>query len=303
MADSIETAKILIVGGGPAGASCALWLRKLGYDPLLVERRGRLGGLQNESPYENDWLAGLVGLTGQDFAAKLDGQLRAAGVRIRADSEVTAIDGQEGAFRATLRGGDAAGTVKTRFLVAATGVRAEDGGLSGYPGVIVGPGRPVDTADFTNRRVAILGGGDNAFENHGIISRAGAASVTVFARSLRARRDLQAQVPGSDLRCGPYAVDAARLTVAGEVFDRLVVLYGWRPNNELFAGLSPALDGKGYIRTHRDTAESSVPGLYALGELANRHHPCCATALADGVTAARAIQMRIEGRAERYSAL
>ncbi|MFM8314948.1 MAG: NAD(P)-binding protein, partial [Deltaproteobacteria bacterium] len=48
----------LIVGGGPAGCSCALWLKHLGLKPLLIERSHRLGGLQNDSPYPNIWILG-----------------------------------------------------------------------------------------------------------------------------------------------------------------------------------------------------------------------------------------------------
>jgi len=44
-------ADAVIVGAGPAGASCALWLKMPGFKPCIVERRGALGGLQNESSY------------------------------------------------------------------------------------------------------------------------------------------------------------------------------------------------------------------------------------------------------------
>lgn len=307
MTAAADTVDILILGGGPAGAGCALWLKKLGFEPLLVDRRTRLGGLQNESPYPNDWLAGVVGLTGQDFASAMDGQLRKAGVRVEAGWQALEVESLNGGFRIGLQRESKRRVVKTRLLVAATGARAKDAGLSGHPNIIVGPGRAVEDGGLRGRRVAILGGGDNAFENHGIITEGGAASVTIFARSVRARRALAARVPESDLRVGPYEVDPQTLTVAGERFERLVVLYGWQANSELFSALNPALDSNGYIRTRRDTAESSVPGLYAIGELAHRQHPCCATALADGVVAARAIQDRLEGvaapAAARYASL
>ena len=44
----------VIVGGGPAGASCALWLARLGLSPLLVEASARLGGLGNDNPFADD---------------------------------------------------------------------------------------------------------------------------------------------------------------------------------------------------------------------------------------------------------
>jgi len=294
-----------ILGGGPAGASCALWLKQLGFNPLLLEKRAALGGLQALSPYPNLWLAGLGDQTGVAFAAKLQEQLKDLGVATVCSAEVVALERGEGGFRTHYRtsGSRELHLAETRFLVAATGVRPRDGGIGPGPGLIFGPGAGVAESDFTGMRVAILGGGDNALENHGLVKAAGAASVTVFARSLRARAALVAAVPESDLRVGSYSVDAGALQVAGEPFERILVLYGWRPNSEVLAGLSPALDGEGFVRTAVESAETNLPGLYAIGELARRGHPCCATSLADGVTAARAIQDRIEGRSARYTRL
>jgi thioredoxin reductase (NADPH) len=56
----------VVIGGGPAGASCALWLKLLGFSPTIIEERSRLGGLQNDSPYQNDWITPLVGLSGRE---------------------------------------------------------------------------------------------------------------------------------------------------------------------------------------------------------------------------------------------
>ena len=72
----------VIVGGGPAGASCALWLA-LGLSPLLVEASERLGGLGNDNPFADDWIAVLPGVTGQQVAANIDASVRAAGVPLR----------------------------------------------------------------------------------------------------------------------------------------------------------------------------------------------------------------------------
>ena len=66
----------VIVGGGPAGASCALWLARLGLSPLLVEASERLGGLGNDNPFADDWIAVLPGVTGQQVAANIDASAR-----------------------------------------------------------------------------------------------------------------------------------------------------------------------------------------------------------------------------------
>ena len=77
----------VIVGGGPAGASCALWLARLGLSPLLVEASERLGGLGNDNPFADDWIAVLPGVTGQQVAANIDASVRAAGVPLRLSTD------------------------------------------------------------------------------------------------------------------------------------------------------------------------------------------------------------------------
>src|SRR5687767_12496527 len=63
-----EAAIVPIIGGGPAGMSCALWLHNYGLRPIIIEREPDLGGLAGRNPYRNDWLLGRPGLTGRQHA-------------------------------------------------------------------------------------------------------------------------------------------------------------------------------------------------------------------------------------------
>ena len=54
-----------IIGGGPAGMSCALWLHNYGMHPMIIEKEGALGGMARLSPYPNEWLLGQRGKSGQ----------------------------------------------------------------------------------------------------------------------------------------------------------------------------------------------------------------------------------------------
>lgn len=286
----------IILGGGPAGAGCAIWLKQLGFSPVIVERRPVLGGLQNDSPYPNSWIAGMPTTSGTDYAAQIDRQVREFGISALcgiADATATAYPG---GF--SVRGAGPVGRVALAapFLVVATGTRARRGGHDPGPSTIIGPGQAVERADFRGKRVAILGGGDNAFENHGFIRAAGAAATRIFARTVRARPAMSAPVPAADVAVGPYRVDQAAMTVNGERFDMFVVLYGFEPVLEAVSGLGLALRPDGFIRTAPETAETSLPGAFAIGDVANRAHPCCATAMADGVVAAKAIEARIGAR-------
>ncbi len=57
------TKVIAVIGGGPAGMSCALWLKHLDFSPIIIEQGPQLGGLQNISPFQNKWYLGVPGYT------------------------------------------------------------------------------------------------------------------------------------------------------------------------------------------------------------------------------------------------
>ncbi|MGE8675631.1 MAG: NAD(P)/FAD-dependent oxidoreductase [Achromobacter kerstersii] len=288
----------VIVGGGPAGASCALWLARLGLSPLLVEASVRLGGLSSDNPFSDDWIAVLPGVTGQQVAANIDTSVRAANVPLRLETRVTRVLPCKGGIQATLAGPDGETSVRGRTLVIASGVRAK--GLpdhppgANWPGVLIGPGSPIVAQDYSGLSVAVLGGGDNAFENYVYVRNRGARAVHLYARSVRAQQQWVTRAGRDGVRIGPYTVDPATRSVDGRQYDLILVFYGWEPQAAFADSLQLARDERGYIRTDFATAETSVPDIYAVGEVAHRMHPCVVTSMADGVVAAKAIQRRWE---------
>ena len=210
----------VIVGGGPAGASCALWLARLGLSPLLVEASERLGGLGNDNPFADDWIAVLPGVTGQQVAANIDASVRAAGVPLRLSTRTTDVRPCKGGIEATLAGpGGETTRVRGRTLVIASGVRAK--GLpdhppgASWPGVLIGPGSPIVAQDYSGLSVAVLGGGDNAFENYVYVRNRGARAVHLYARSVRAQQQWVQRAGREGVRIGPYQVDPAARSVDG----------------------------------------------------------------------------------------
>jgi thioredoxin reductase (NADPH) len=299
----LQYSDAIIVGGGPAGASCAIWLARLGLAPLLVDARAQPGGLENDNPFGDDWIAVLPGVTGQQVAANIAQSVAAAQVPVLSGHSVRgatrAGQGIGGGFDVTLC--DAAGrdtVVQGRFVVIASGVRARNlpGADPGqrWPGVLVGPGSAIVHQDFQGLSVAVLGGGDNAFENYAYVQGRGARQVHLYARKVRARPQLVAAAAESDLHVGDYAVDPATRSVNGRQYDLVLVFYGWEPQADFADALRLHRDARGYINTDFATAQSSAPGVYAIGEVANRMHPCVVTAMADGVVAAKAIQAELE---------
>ena len=84
----MERFDAVIVGGGPAGASCALWLKRLGLNPVLLEASGKVGGMARTNPFEDHWIAVLPDVTGQDVARNIRRSLSEADVDVRADQRI-----------------------------------------------------------------------------------------------------------------------------------------------------------------------------------------------------------------------
>ncbi|WP_075588149.1 NAD(P)/FAD-dependent oxidoreductase [Rhodoferax antarcticus] len=169
--------------------------------------------------------------------------------------------------------------------------------------MIVGPGPSVARSDFAGKKVAILGGGDSAVENFTMACDRGAADVRIFARSIKARADMISTVAPEKVVLGSYTVDEKSNSVNGEVFDQILVLYGYEASSESLLGLDLAMRPDGFVMTDTDCL-TSKNNVYAIGELARRGHPCCVTSMADGVAVAKAIQRRIESTAiSRFAGL
>jgi thioredoxin reductase len=289
----------VIVGGGPAGASCAVWLARLGLKPALVDAQGELGGLSAQNPFRDDWIAVLPDVTGLQVAKRIAQSVHAAGIPVHQSHAARAATQSAAGFAVRIENAQGVSQeLLGRTLVLASGVRPralpEAAGKS-YPGVLVGPGAAIAERDFSGLSVAVLGGGDNGFENFAYARDHGARSVHLYARAIKAQRQFVARVPAQDLTLGPCRVDPAANTVNGRHYDLILVFYGWEPQADFVDGLAIERDRRGFIRTEFGTAATTLPGVYAIGEVAQRMHPCVVTSLADGVVAAKAIQALIEG--------
>lgn len=287
----------IVVGAGPAGASCAVWLRHLGLDPLLLEATDRIGGLAARNPFADIWTVTSPNQTGAQVAEQIALQVQAAGIDTWLDTNLLSVSGAAGDFEVSVqRGAHEPQSLAAKTLVVATGVRPRD--LPGHagqslPGVIIGPGDAIMAADFAHTRVALLGGGDNAFENHGFVKSRGATQAHVYARTVRAQKQFVQRVPADQLTIGQPVVDPVARTVNGQSYDWILVLYGWQPNIGFLTGLPLKLDARGFVQTDPQSAQTSIDGIYAIGEVAQRMHPCVPTAMADGVVAAKAIEARL----------
>jgi len=278
---NISETQVLIIGGGPAGISCAIWLKKLGVECVLLEASSRLGGLQTRSPYENLWIPGVQGKTGQQVAAALADHARAAGVDARLNSPVVAVDGHEATTGSDI--------FTAPYLVIATGSRPRAGGFRAAPDVAIGPGEPMEALGVRGRRIAILGGGDNAFDQARFVRDRG-GEVTLFSRTPpRAQKLLQAMIPAVPVVVGPYRADQDAMTVNHEAFDAFGIMLGFEA--VVPEGLALDLD-RGYVRVDR-FGETSLPDVFACGEVTDYWHPCVTTSAAHGIQVAKQIALRL----------
>lgn len=291
----------VIIGAGPAGASCAVWLSLLGFKPVIIDRANEVGGLSALNPFPDPWNVTAPDLTGEEVSVQMKRSLEAARVPVLLKQAVTDIQRVEHIESDTplfkVLFGENHGIIG-RNVVIATGVRHKrpmqmpEG--KRYPQILLGPGKHVYMHDFVMKRVAVLGGGDNAFENAVYALDRGVKSVDIYARSIRAQQKWLDIINPKQLHIGEYVFNPEDMTVNGEQYDTIMIFYGYEPQLTGFNHLNLKIKESGHIWTDTDTAQTSIGGIYAIGEVANRMHPCVVTSMADGIVAAKAIQRSLE---------
>jgi len=308
-----------VIGGGPAGMSCALWLHNYGLSPLIIEQEGALGGLARMSPYPNEWLLGQRGKTGRENAAEFAAHIRALGVETWLGVTPQRLRQEEEHWRLDLAG-EPARSLSAAAVVIATGTRfAGEEWLDDVANArrMMAAGRLHLGATAVGERgadlgshVAVIGGGDNAFDVSRMLAERG-IRVTVIMRSklpkaqpLLIERLRRYQASGLVTVLAERTVAALeehgsgvgiRMHGGGEIeADHVVLLFGYRPNTDQpwLHALAPRTDALGYLVIDGNM-ETSCRGLFAAGDVANPAHPCIATAIASGAVAARCIAKRL----------
>lgn len=284
----------IIVGAGVAGVTCAVWLKRMGYSVLLLEGSEQFGGMCARNPFKDEWNPTAPGLTGKEVAANLLESLALAEIEPLLSHKVGGVEVRENGFAVKVQSPESTEILfYSKKLVVATGVDykepVECAGQS-FEDVLIGAGARLNNYAFKGKRVAVLGGGDNALENALFAQNRGAAEVSVYARTLRGQRHWLERLGDDQVIMGDYSFDPANKQVSSQVYDVILVFYGYEPQAQWLKGLSVGFDEKGYLQVDLATTETAVLGLYAIGEVTRRQHPCVVTAMADGVTAAKAIQ-------------
>ncbi len=295
--------KVLVLGSGPAGYTAAIYAARAALAPVLIEGLQPGGQLTITTDVEN-W-PGDVSVLGPDLMVRMAEQARHVGVDIIADI-VTAVDLSARPFVVTLDSG-------TRYiadtLVIATGAQARWLGLDSetrFRGFGVSACATCDGFFFRNKVVAVVGGGNTAVEEALFLTNFAAKVYLIHRRDrLRADRTNQARlfanpkiemiwnaevgaVEGTDMPLGVTGldlIDASSGKLRSLAVDGLFVAIGHVPATALFAG-QLTMDDEGYIVTAPDSTATSIPGVFAAGDVRDKVFRQAVTAAGMGCMAA-----------------
>ena len=296
-----DAREVVIIGSGPAGLTAAIYAGRANLQPLVIEGLEAGGQLMMTTTIENfpGFREGILG-------PALMGEMREQALRFGAtivEGRVTAVDLATRPFG--IQTEESASPAKA--LIIATGASAR---LLGLPNERRLMGHGVSTCAtcdgyfFRGRPIAVVGGGDSALEEAIYLTRF-ASEVTVIHRrdALRASKIMQDKAQANpkisfswnsvveDIRDngkGEVGAVAIRDVKTGEVrdlpVDGVFVAIGHTPNTGVFAGQLD-MAGGGYLVTH-DGTRTSVPGVFACGDVQDQVYRQAITAAGSGCMAA-----------------
>ena len=298
---------VIIVGGGPAGLTAGLYCKRAVLNTVLFER-GLVGGqIAISKDVEN--YPGVEGITGFDLAEKMVHHAQSFGLSI-IQQEVAEVIAGPGHHSVRLASGD---VLRTRTLILAAGGSVRKLGILGeaeYAGSGVSYCATCDGFFFRDKTTVVVGGGDTAVEEALYLSRLAKKVCLVHRKKeLRAGKLLQNRLTETqievirntvvtEIRGDGHVVTSVALenTETGEKkelpTDGVFIFIGYLPNNQLIpAGVR--MNEQGFVLTD-DSCETSVPGIFAVGDLRQKFANQIVVAAADGCIAALAAARYIE---------
>jgi thioredoxin reductase (NADPH) len=295
-----DVRELIIVGGGPAGYTAALYAARANLEPLVLEGFRWGGQLMITSDVEN-YPGYPDGVMGPDMMADFRRQAERFGAEFVTD-DVTKVDFSERPFRLWIEDVE----YRTKSVVIATGASARWLGLPGeqvYQGRGVSACATCDGAFYKNCELIVVGGGDTAMEEATFLTRF-ASKVTVVHRRDefraspimldRARQnekiDFITNAVVEDIS-GDGKVESVTLrdTETGRTWEHPVggvfVAIGHDPNTKLFVDQLDH-DAAGYLITKAGSTETNIPGVFAAGDVQDHTYRQAVTAAGSGCMAA-----------------
>jgi len=296
-----DVREVIVIGSGPAGYTAALYAARARLNPLVFEGSVTAGGaLMNTTEVEN--FPGFPdGILGPDLMDSIRKQAERFGAELVAD-DVIEVD-----LTATPKVVTTAdGTHLARTVIIATGSSYRELGVAGekrLSGHGVSWCATCDGFFFREQDIAVVGGGDSAMEEATFLTRF-ARSVTIVHRrdSLRASKIMQdraladpkikfawdsevAEMVGEDRITGLRLKNVRSGAETTLPVTGVFVAIGHDPRSELFAG-QLATDPEGYLLVDQPSTRTAIPGVFACGDVVDRHYRQAVTAAGTGCAAA-----------------
>ncbi len=304
----ISMENVIIIGSGPAGLTSAIYTARANLNPLVFEGYQYGGQLMNTTDIEN--FPGFEeGINGAD----LMNEMREQAKRFRANlvqKDVEALDVSQRPFKVTVEGE----VHETKTLIFATGANARMLGLENETRLLGHGVSTCATCDgffFTGKEIVMVGGGDSAMEEAIFLTRF-ASKVTVIHRrdELRASKIMRDRALKNEKIefvwnsivvdvLGDEKVEGVRVKnvktdgLTDLPCEGFFLAIGHSPNTKLIEG-QVDLDGQGYVITQAKSTATSVPGLFAAGDVQDTKYRQAITAAGTGCMAALEVEKFLE---------
>jgi thioredoxin reductase (NADPH) len=309
MADS-EVYDLIIVGGGPGGLSAGIYAMRAAMKTVLIENQAPGGQVTMSDEVEN--YPGFEHINGFELSQKFLNHAQGIGLEVKSD-EVIEIEPGLRHHRVRLAGGE---TLRAYAIIIGTGGNPRKLQIPGedeYYGKGVSYCAVCDGFFFRGKTVVVVGGGDSAAEEALYLAKLAEKVYLVHRRDeLRAGMILQKRVKAdckidivwnavlTQIKAEDEAVAAVTLedTQTGAkrdiATDGVFIFIGFTPRNELVPP-GTKMNADGFVVTD-DKCETSLPGIFAIGDLREKYARQIVTAAADGATAALASAHFVENK-------
>lgn len=301
---------LIIVGAGPAGLAAAIYAKRAELETIVLERAPMSGG-QIINTYDVDNYPGLPGISGFDLAMKFREHCDKLEVAFQEGEVVKAeLSGPE--KRLELKDGT---TLSAKAVILATGAANRKLGVPGegkFTGMGVSYCATCDGAFFRNKTAAVVGGGDVAIEDAIFLARLCKKVYVVHRReefraakvlctALRQMENVEFVLNHTvEEIIGGDRVEQIRVKNKGNgveqslAVDGVFIAVGTMPNTEVFRASGVAMDEYGYLAAGEDT-KTSIPGVFAAGDVRTKRLRQVITAAADGACAVTAAEEYLLG--------
>ncbi len=306
-----KTYDIIIIGNGPAGLTAAIYAARAGYQALVISDNPSGGG-QIATTYEVANYPGLNGISGMELGEKFREHAKELGAeelldRVSAIEEAKGAESEEAGF-SLLAVITAKERLLTKSVIIATGAdhrKLKVPGEDRFSGAGVSYCATCDGGFFRKKTVAVVGGGDVALEDAIYLSRFAEKVYIIHRRDeFRGVKALQNELLSNEKIEPIY--DTVVNEIEGEAsvkslkllnvktkeesdlpVNGVFIAVGIKPNLEEIKGL-PELDEAGYIKAD-ESCVTSIPGIFAAGDVRTKALRQVITAAADGANAVTSI--------------